>query len=127
MSQAFGLRKSVTAREFSKAKSSINYEAISNKYEWVHAIAHMTVVSFGSLSVLLSGSALVTSLTGLSLVIGGTIAGISALFGLILSSSAELGQRLAKMKANSVCELMSKALKDGSISESSSGSISEFI
>ena len=107
-----------------------HYEDVRKKYNRARGIFTKISVGSGVFSVILSASGLGTSLTGFGAVIGiplgvvgGVCGGISVGFGAASKrlsnkvSKHEQTVSLAKAKVNTINDLVSKALKDNTISE----------
>ena len=91
---------------------------------------YVAAVATGTLSVILTTSSIVTALTGIGVIIGGPLAGVSALFGTLSAACTAMRKQfsrkvtkhestvtLAQSKLNSIASLVSKALADGKISD----------
>ena len=107
-----------------------HYENVRKKYNRAEGIFNKISVGSGMVSVILSASGLGTSLTGFGAVvgiplgaIGGLCVGVSVGFAMaskLLShkvSKHEQTVALAKAKANTIHDLVSKALQDNKISD----------
>ena len=101
-----------------------HYECVRKKYA---RLRKLIVWSTGGLSVVLSGTGLALSLTGFGAAVGGPIGGIGALFGVISTTTGvklsrkiskhEKTSQLARAKANTLKDIISKALSDNKISD----------
>jgi len=109
----------------------VHYEKVRKKYARVRSFFHTMSVVSGTMSVVLTGSGVATSLTGPGIIIGVPLSAIGGLFGLISASSAvfikklttkiskhERTIQLIKSKENTINEHVSKALTDNQINDS---------
>ena len=107
-----------------------HFGRVAKKYKRAQAVFQNTAVATGTSSVILSGSTLVTSLTGFGIIIGAPLAGVSALLGATSAGCAAARKRftrkmvkhkntvtLAQSKLNSIDQLVLKALVDEEISD----------
>ena len=108
-----------------------HYEKVRKKYARDRSILHKISITTGSLSVVLTGSGVATSLTGPGIVIGVPLASVGVVCGIIASVNTSIMKKLsakiskhdqnimlAKSKCNTIADLVSKALSDGVISDS---------
>jgi len=113
-----------------------HYENVRKKYAKMRGILHKTAVAAGTLSVILTGSGVATSLTGPGILVGVPLSAVGGLLGLISAictvftrkltkkvTKHENTVQLAKSKENSINDLVSKALSDNSIDEKEFGYI----
>ena len=107
-----------------------HYRHTGKKYKRAKSIANAFATFTGILTVVLSTSGLATSLSGIGVVVGAPLAGITGLMGIASTAvgvgSGRLSEKitkhektvsLAKSKHLSISRLVSKALNDGSISD----------
>ena len=107
-----------------------HYEKILKKYNRVRGIFTKTSVGSGVLSIILSGSGLTTSLTGLGAMVGIPLGALGGVAGAISVGCAFTSKRLsykvskheqtfslAKAKTNTIRDLVSKAMNDKEISD----------
>ena len=107
-----------------------HYENVRKKYAKIRGILHKTAVAAGTLSVILTGSGVATSLTGPGIVVGVPLSAVGGLLGLISASCTVFTKKLtkkvtkhentiqlAKSKENSISDLVSKALSNNQIDE----------
>ena len=93
-------------------------------------VAHGSAISLGSICSLLSSAGLATSLTGIGIPIGASLAGVASLFGIsstcLTVASTKLEAKVLKHenifalvteKGDTVSELVSKSLVDNSVSD----------
>ena len=105
-------------------------EKVLKKYKRARGIFTKTSVGSGVLSIILSGSGLTTSLTGIGIVVGVPLGALGGVSGLVSIGSAIASKRLshkvskheqtfalAKAKTNTVKELVSKAMNDKNITD----------
>ena len=126
---AFRLQKSCDA--LNEIKKELNhYEKTRKKYSRVRRIFINASIGTSAMSVILCGSGVTTSLTGLGAIIGVPLASLGGLFG-VLSVCFTIGSKeisrnvskheqtvsLAKAKLNTISDIVSKALKDNEISD----------
>ena len=125
----FRLQKSCDA--LNEIKKELNhYEKTRKKYNRVRGIFTKASIGTGALSVILCGSGVTTSLTGLGAIVGVPLASLGGLCG-VLSVCFAIGSKeisrnvskheqtvsLAKAKLNTISDVVSKALKDNEISD----------
>ena len=128
-SHDFRLKKSCDA--LNEIKKELNhYEKTRKKYSRVRRIFINASIGTSAMSVILCGSGVTTSLTGLGAIIGVPLASLGGLFG-VLSLCFTIGTKeisrnvskheqtvsLAKAKYNTISDVVSKALKDNKISD----------
>ena len=107
-----------------------HYDNILKKYNRARGIFTKTSVGSGVLSIILSGSGLTTSLTGLGAVIGIPLGALGGFCGVVSVGCAFASKRLsykvskheqtvslAKAKVNTIRDLVSKAMNDNEISD----------
>ena len=108
-----------------------HYKQIRKKYKRVKSIASSIATSTGIITFLLTWSGLAVSVNGIGIAVGGPLVGIAGLMGLISTafgvgsgrsnkkiSKHEKAISLAESKHLSISRLISKALNDGSVSDS---------
>ena len=126
---SFRLQKSCDALKVIEDELK-HYENVRKKYNRARGIFTKASVGSGVLSVILSGSGLTTSLTGFGAVVGIPLGALGGLCGAISVGCAFASKRLsnkvskheqtvslAKAKANTIRDLVSKAMKDNEISD----------
>ena len=107
-----------------------HYEKVLKKYNRVRGIFTKTSVGSGVLSIILSGSGLTTSLTGIGAVVGIPLGALGGVSGLVSIGCAFASKRLsykvskheqtfslAKAKTNTIRDLVSKAMNDKEITD----------
>jgi len=107
-----------------------HYENVRKKYKRTQSTFSKLSMGTGILSVTLGSSGLGTSLSGVGLAVGIPLGALAGVFGLTSVGCAAVSKRLsqkvskhdqtvasAKAKANSIRDLVSKALKDNKISD----------
>ncbi len=128
--EAFRLQK-ISDVQSTLEKSISHYTGVRKKYARARAIVRGVAVATGILSAALSASGLATSLSGVGLPIGASLAAVAAIFGITSSAVTVAGRRLnkrvstheqtvalARAKLNTIRDLVSKALRDGKVSDS---------
>ena len=107
-----------------------HYEKVRKKYARARSILHKISITAGTLSVVLSGSGLATSLTGPGVIVGIPLGAIGGFCGIISAVSAGVTKTLSKKiskhdttialshaKTNTIADLVSKALRDQRIDD----------
>ena len=84
--QSFRLNK-IAEIDKQLADEALHYHHVAKKYKRAQTIAHGLAISLGSICALLSSAGLATSLTGIGIPNGASLAGVDSLFGI---SSASL-------------------------------------
>ena len=117
--------------ELKKVEDEVkHYEKVLKKYKRVRGIFTKTSVGSGVMSVILSGSGLTTSLTGFGAVVGIPLGALGGFCGAVSVGCAFASKRLshkvskheqtvslAKAKANTIRDLVSKAMQDNEITD----------
>ena len=125
----FRLQKSCDA--LNEIKKELNhYEKTRKKYNRVRGIFTKASIGTGAMSVILCGSGVTTSLTGLGVIVGVPLGALGGLCGVLsvcfafaskeISSNVTKHEQtvsLAKAKLNTISDVVSKALKDNKISD----------
>ena len=78
------------------ADKALHYHHVTKKYKRAQTVAHGSAISLGSICSLLSSAGLATSLTGIGIPIGASLAGGASLLGI---SSASLTAASKKLEA----------------------------
>ena len=126
----FGLKKICDCQK--ELEQEINhYKKVCKKYKRMKVITHTTSTITGFLSVALSSTGLAVSLSGMGIVVGAPLVGFANLCAIVSTGFIIGGKRLnkkitkhektislAEAKRLSINRLISKALKDGAVSES---------
>ena len=126
---AFRLKKSCDALKAIEDELK-HYENVRKKYNRVRGIFTKTSVGSGVLSIVLSGSGLTTSLTGLGIVVGVPLGALGGVAGAVSVGCAFTSKRLShkvskheqtvsigKAKENTIRDLVSKAMNDKNITD----------
>ena len=136
--QSFRLNKIAEIdRQF--ADEALHYHHVAKKYKRAQTVAHGSAISLGSFCAMLSSAGLATSLTGIGIPIGASLAGVASLCGISSASLTAASKKLeakvlkhenifalATAKRDTVSELVSKSLVDNSVSDADSVSDAEF-
>ena len=107
-----------------------HYRLVQKKYKRLRRIAQGTAFTFGSVATITSSAGLGVSTTGIGVVVGGPLAGIAGIFGLVGVAAGVVSQKLngkvskhedtmvlAQSKKNTINEPVSKALENGEVSD----------
>jgi cAMP phosphodiesterase len=105
-----------------------HHRQVRKKYKRAFAVTHAVSVASGIAAGALSSAGVGVSLSGIGVLIGGPLAGVAGLVGVVGAGVVSRGLTskvakhedtmvLAESKKNSISELVSKALQDGHISD----------
>jgi len=107
-----------------------HYESVRKGYARAQNILQKTSITTGSLSVVLTTSGIATSVTGPGVVVGIPLGAVGGLCGIISAVTASVAKKLSgkiskhdstislsRAKANTIADLVSKALRDRKIDD----------
>ncbi|XP_031569334.1 uncharacterized protein LOC116303863 [Actinia tenebrosa] len=107
-----------------------HYEKVRKKYVRARSTLHKIAITSGSISVVLKGSGVATSLAGLGIIVGVPLAGVGAACGIISAVATGIMKKLStkiskhdttialsRAKVNTITDLVSKALRDRKIDD----------